>query len=222
MDNATTSIDDQQADLLTDIVKIGSAITGAANDVSMISAIENQIKRYLPSTGWNLYRVDPDKNELYCVIATGADENKIKNIRIPIGEGIAGKVAENNELLFITDVNKSEHYSPEIDKLIGSHTRSVIAVPLVYQEKVLGVIEIINPSQSTTSLQLKVLTTIADFSAVAINNLLLRESHSGTGVRDTKLHELFSNIAISITVSLNSRLNQKPNHFTLLSPKVWT
>ena len=68
----------------------------------------------------------------------------LKTFRLKIGQGIAGYVAAKGKPLTVNDTSKSAQFFPGIDKTTGFITRSALCVPLVSQQKVAGVIQVLN------------------------------------------------------------------------------
>jgi diguanylate cyclase (GGDEF)-like protein len=91
-------------------------------------------------------------------------------LQLPPGEGIAGWIADTGKPLIVEDVGKDPRFSARVDKYTGFITHSIIGVPLKANDKVFGVVELVNKlnGEAFTSFDLKVLTTIADFAGLAI------------------------------------------------------
>ncbi|MBU2461807.1 GAF domain-containing protein, partial [bacterium] len=90
----------------------------------------------------SLMLVDDETQELVFEVAEGGKE--IKEIRLKIGEGIAGWVAEKGEPLLVKDVSKDSRFSGKADEKSGFVTKSILAAPLKAKDRVIGIIEAIN------------------------------------------------------------------------------
>lgn len=152
--------------------QIAKSITISLQAENIATSIMIQIEHYFKPDNWSLFQVDSLSNELYFVVAKGLDMALLKPIRIKQGEGIVGLVAQSREPMLIVDVRNSIYFSPKMDELTGFITQSVLAVPIVYQTQVLGVIELINVQDGRvfSEKELDILQTIADFAAIALNN----------------------------------------------------
>jgi len=84
-----------------------------------------------------LYSEEAD--ELYIVHATGLSERVVRNTRQRLGEGIAGIVARDRKGKLIKQSGDQTLYSHDRDR---SDIRSAISVPLVYEEHLLGVLNV--------------------------------------------------------------------------------
>ena len=91
-------------------------------------------------------------------------------IEIPLGKGIAGQVARDREPLIINDAQSNALVYKKVDKLTGFITRSILAVPVLYNEELLGVIEVINARkrQGFDSSDKDVLVSFSNLAAVAL------------------------------------------------------
>ena len=163
----------QRLKQLTTFSDLGKAITSTLDLKEILNIVMEKISDLLQPKNWSLLLVDDEKNELYFEIVVGEGADKIKNIRLKIGEGIAGWVAREGAPLLIPDVNKDPRFYKKADESSQFTTKSIIAVPLKSRGKCLGVIEIINKISEQDSFKeedLLVLTTIADYTAIAIEN----------------------------------------------------
>ena len=85
-------------------------------------------------TAWSLLMVDERAQELYFEIAIGHGAEKLKDVRLKLGEGIAGWVAEHEEPLLVEDVRSDIRFSPRIDEFTQPNTHSVLCVPIKGRE----------------------------------------------------------------------------------------
>lgn len=154
---------------------IGKIITSSLQLEEILDGIMEEIHIFFNPENWSLLRLDPVSNQLFFVIAKGIDFQRVKNIRLNPGEGIAGKVALTGKAIFVPDINTQCEYSPKVDEETGFRTKSIIAVPVKFRDEVFGVIEIINrlDEKNFTEDEFLILKSIADFAAIAFANSLL-------------------------------------------------
>ncbi|RKY87672.1 hypothetical protein DRQ09_04085 [candidate division KSB1 bacterium] len=69
---------------------------------------------------------------------------KLKDLAVPQGMGIVGWVASRGEPVLSNDTEKDPRFSDAVDMISGYKTKSIIAVPVLYKDVVIGVIEVIN------------------------------------------------------------------------------
>jgi diguanylate cyclase (GGDEF)-like protein len=170
-------IDQAQKNLEKLFLTIGKAVTSSIEEKVIINTIMRQIELFFKPANWSFLRLDSTTNELYFVVAKGISVKNIKSIRFRLGEGIVGKVAKTGKPMLIQDVRRDPNFNNKIDKLSGFKTQSIIAAPLIFNKKILGVIELINSLEKKkfNKRALRLLEAIADFSAIALNNSIAYE-----------------------------------------------
>uniref|UniRef100_A0A914H147 PDEase domain-containing protein n=1 Tax=Globodera rostochiensis TaxID=31243 RepID=A0A914H147_GLORO len=67
-----------------------------------------------------------------------------KEIRFPLGKGIAGHVALTGESLSIQNAYEDERFNREIDSMTGYHTQSILCMPIFIRGSVIGVVQMVN------------------------------------------------------------------------------
>ena len=152
--------------------EIGKALTSSLEIREILQKIMQTIGDYFRPSNWSLLLIDENKNELYFEIVVGEVSDRIKDIRIKVGEGVAGWVALNGQPLLVPDVTQDPRFLKRIDKISNFATESIIAVPMKIRNKVLGVIELINKNELNplNKRDLEILTTVADYAAIALEN----------------------------------------------------
>ncbi len=172
--------------------EIGKALTSTLNLNQVLQIIMEKISSLFRPDTWSLLMVDEQTGELYFEIATGEAAESLKEVRLKPGEGIAGWVATRGEPLVVDDVSSDKRFAPRLDELTNTQTRSVVCVPVKSQDRVLGVIELINcvgqfPLDNEDLFRLQAL---ADYAAIAIQNArVVQQIHELTITDDcTKLY----------------------------------
>lgn len=152
--------------------EIGKTITSSLDIKEVLSIIMQKITEILKPKDWSLLLVDEKTMELYFEVVVGERAEKLKDVRIKIGEGIAGMVAKNGKPLIIENTLEDKRFSRRIDETANFNTRSIVCVPLKSKGKVRGVIELINTLDEGAfeESDLVFLQTIADYAAIAIEN----------------------------------------------------
>jgi len=104
-------------------------------------------------------------------------KRSLVNLLLAPGEGIAGWVAQHGRSAIVPDVSVDPRFSPVIDRQIGFHTVSVLAVPLRVRDKVIGVLEVVNKHNGKFDTHdCFLVETLAPSAAIAIENALLVKS----------------------------------------------
>jgi diguanylate cyclase (GGDEF)-like protein len=150
---------------------VAKALTSSLDLDSILQTIMEKMAEYFRPDTWSLLMVDEQKEELYFAIAVGAAAEALKEIRLKMGEGIAGWVAKHGEQVILPDVESDPRFARRIDEVTHSETRSVICVPLRSRLRVLGVIQLVNADIPRFSEQeLFFLQALCDYAAIAIEN----------------------------------------------------
>lgn len=126
---------------------------------------------------------NPEKNVLKFasvkdeIVGDKAEEILTKSIELKMGEGIAGLVAEKRKPLIIKDAQKDSRFFKKADKSTGFVTRTLLAVPVVHRDELLGVIEVLNAKDRPCfdKADQELLTSFANLAAVAIIRARLLE-----------------------------------------------
>ena len=93
----------------------------------------------------SVFLLDRAAGELSSRVATGIADSPVKEIRFPIGVGIAGEVARTGTVVNLPDAYADPRFNPEFDRRSGFHTRSMLAVPLAdHDGTTVGVLQVLN------------------------------------------------------------------------------
>lgn len=114
-----------------------------------------------------------EEDELLFQIAIGETADRVKPFRLKMGQGITGWVAQNAKGYFTNDVQNDPRYYRTVDTELHFVTRSLIAAPLIVNDRVIGVISATNKRDGFATVDLDLLTTIAGSAAIAIENARL-------------------------------------------------
>ncbi len=114
------------------------------------------------------------KQELYFQASTDqVNATQMRGIIIP-AESIAGWVALNREPVIVANVQHDSRFFRNIDQLLKFKTRSIVAVPMISKDQLIGVLEVLNKrSETFTSFDQEILMVLAGQAAIAIENTRL-------------------------------------------------
>lgn len=141
----------------------------------LLKEIMESCKVLMKAEASSLMIYDEKENNLVFRVATGEKGEIVKQISIEMGEGIAGWVAENRESLLIEDCYKDPRFNPDFDKKSNFITKSMLCVPLIHREKLVGVIQVINKKNDKpfTERDLNIFNLLASQCAISIENAKL-------------------------------------------------
>src|ERR1700691_1570315 len=149
--------------------ELGKALTSSLQLDQVLRTIMEKIEEFLRPDTWSLLLVDEDKRELYFELAVGKNAQILKDVRIKMGQGIAGWVAENDKAVIVPDVSRDTRLFAHVDDQTKMETHSIVAVPVRYRDHCLGVIELVNcvGPDGFHDRDLALLEALADFAAIA-------------------------------------------------------
>jgi diguanylate cyclase (GGDEF)-like protein len=152
--------------------ELGKALTSSLQLDQVLRTIMEKIDEFLRPDTWSLLLLDEIKQELYFELAVGKGAPALKDVRIKMGQGIAGWVAQHDEAVIVPDVSKDTRFFAKVDEKTKMETRSIVAVPVRYRDHCLGVIELINcvGTDGFQDRDLSLLEALADFAAIALEN----------------------------------------------------
>src|SRR2546422_716495 len=160
------------APLPTASSKWSSCLASSTSSSDQVSGRRNSsIFSMMVRRTWSSWR-DEAKQELHFELAVGKGAQALKDIRIKVGQGIAGWVAQHGEKVIVPDVSKDTRFFSKVDEKTMMETQSIVAIPVRFRDRCLGVIELINcmGPDGFQGRDLALLEALADFAAIALEN----------------------------------------------------
>jgi diguanylate cyclase (GGDEF)-like protein len=149
---------------------IGTSIVAERSIRGVLDRVMEHIGSFFGPLNWSLLLVDSTQGELVFARVVGRSAEALTGRRVRLGEGVAGWVAQRGVSAIVEKPSEDPRWSDRLDVLTGFKTESIIAVPLRSGDKVFGVIELLNrlDGRPFTAFDMRVLSTIADFAAIAV------------------------------------------------------
>ncbi|MDX1377818.1 MAG: ATP-binding protein [Anaerolineales bacterium] len=117
---------------------------------------------------------DDTARQLYFQVATNIDEPTMRGLVVPLEKSIAGWIVTNREPLRIEDAHKDDRFFSDVEQSIGYETKTLLGIPLITKNKVVGVLEVVNKKRGKfTDPDESMLTVLGAQAAVAIENARL-------------------------------------------------
>jgi signal transduction histidine kinase len=124
-----------------------------------------------------LFLIDALTGDLMFQRALGKRAKEVKPFRVPRGKDIAGRVALTGKPLLLREADLNQHRLHELEQQLNLPIRNLLCVPLISHEQVIGVLEIINKEDGDfTQSDLELLSSIASYAAIAIENARLHQN----------------------------------------------
>jgi len=117
---------------------------------------------------------DNTADQLYFQVATNMDEPTMRGFVVPLQGSIAGWIVNNRKSVHITDVHNDPHHFNDVEHTTEIPTESLLGIPLITKEKIVGVLEVVNKRDGEfTGSDENLLLVLGAQAAVAIENARL-------------------------------------------------
>ncbi|MCD4784552.1 MAG: GAF domain-containing protein [Candidatus Eremiobacteraeota bacterium] len=155
-------------DELSILYEISNALSSTLNLEELLKLIVRNALNSFDAQVVSLMLLDKENEELSIHFAEGLNEDIIKDTKVRLGDGIAGRVAKTGQPLLLVDMMGID--TVDIDK----NTKSAMSVPLKIKNEVIGVLNVSKTSQYRfTETDLKLLFNLASLAAQAIERASL-------------------------------------------------
>ncbi len=158
----------------------------------VLRAVLEQMRNTLSVAGCSVWLLDTSTGELVCHECVGLKSEIVQGWRLLPSQGIAGWVATHRQSAIIPDTDVDQRHFKGIESETGVDTHSLLAVPLQIQERVIGVLELVDLEIARfTQADLALAEALALTAATAIENARLYEqARHDAQVREALLQEV--------------------------------
>lgn len=140
----------------------------------LLSRIVHAAAEVSGSEAASILLYDDASRQLYFQVSTNIDEPTRRGIMVPLEGSIAGWIVNNRRPVRVADVKNDPRFFGEVAQLTGFATESILGVPLITKNKIVGVLEAINKQRGKfTDADESLLLVLGAQAAVAIENARL-------------------------------------------------
>lgn len=166
---------EERARQLAVLNEVGSSITSTLDLRTVLETIVAKAIELLGAEAGSLLLVDDQHNELIFEVTFGPAAEDLRGQRLPFGKGIVGAVAQTRQPQIVNEAQTDVRWLRDVDRTTAFSTRSIVAVPMVTKNRVIGVLELINKRDADrfTEDDQQLLTAFATNAAVAVDNARL-------------------------------------------------
>jgi GAF domain-containing protein len=140
---------------------------------SLLQSTVEVARAIFGSKAASVFLLDEESDELVFEAVAGEGAGELIGVRFPSSTGIAGWVLVTRQPLVVEDVTTDTRFSREAAQSTGFMPKGIMAVPLLVEERALGVLEVLDrPTQSQFTLaELDLLGLFANQAAIALDLL---------------------------------------------------
>lgn len=129
------------------LLRVSCVINSIRDYRELLTSLLQITKEVMDCEAGSLYSYQPETNDLIWHVALGAKADKLKDVgRLQMGQGVAGWVAQNQKPTLVANAATDSRFFRGADTKTGFVTRSIVCVPLLVGEKLVGVLQALNPS----------------------------------------------------------------------------
>jgi len=185
---------------LTTLVGVSSMITSELDLDQLLTTIMDLACQVMKAEASSLMLLDESTNELTFRVALGEKGEEVKQYRVKMGEGIAGWVAQHRQPLLVEDASRDPRFKKEIAESIDFPTKSILCVPVIVKDKLIGVIEVINRVDG------------GHFDRRDQNLLMAIASEAGIALENAKLYRDIRSLYLNVIEALARTIDVKDSY----------
>lgn len=135
------------------LLAAASALLGEVerDHAELLGAVVATARALFGAAAATVFLLDGESGELVFEAVSGEGESRMIGRRFPASRGIAGWVLSAHEPLVADDLSASPVFARDLAETTGYIPRSLMAAPLTHREEAIGVLEVLDPAQATTS-----------------------------------------------------------------------
>jgi len=161
----------RQARILVLLNEIARELSSILNLDELLSRVAELLRKLIDYQMFSILLLDASGEKLQNRFSLRFNENTHLKQEVPLGRGLVGEAALSKQAILVPDVSKDSRYieaNPE--------TRSELAVPLIYKDKVIGVLDLEHTRRGFfTDDHKRTMMTLAAQVAIAVENARLYE-----------------------------------------------
>lgn len=159
----------------------GGVLAGEELNRALLQSIVDTARAIFAAQASSIFLLDETRDELVFEAVSGQGSDALLGRRFPAGTGIAGWVAATRQPLVVEDVQSDPRFAREAAESTGYVPRAVMSVPLLHEDRALGVLSVLDRSTETpfTLAEMDLLGRFANQAAIALDLLLrARRAHA--------------------------------------------
>jgi len=191
-------VNERSLESIHSLLDLSDMAGGATEMEGLIKRVVFTASRVMNAERASLFLLNPASGELWSKVVEGEESLEI---RIPVGTGIAGWVAQHGEMVNVTDAYQDPRFNPDIDRITGYRTGTVLCGPVKnMQGETVGVIQVINKKSGVFGKQdERVFRAFAYQTAISVENFGLYQKM----IESNKTKSILLDVATSVAQTLD-------------------
>lgn len=186
----------QRAEDMASLNRIARTVSSSLDLDEVLRRVIAELNRSFRVEAGSILLVDPERNDLYFATTLEGGLERFLDVRLPLGVGIVGDVAQTGRPALVNDPAADPRFYGKISSDVGFTTRNILCVPLFSRDRVIGAIELLNKVEGDFDPEdLERLQGIAGTVAVAIENARL---HAQTEAERGRLTAILTSTADAV------------------------
>jgi len=162
------------ASRLRDIEAVTDAALSRLDEQALLETLLDRVRKVLQADTAVVLLLDQSAGHLLATAASGIEEEVWQGVRVPLGDGFAGRVAACGEPVILTTVDPTTVRNP---LLVDRGLKSLLGVPLFAGGKVIGVLHVGSLEDRPFGQQdAELLQLAADRAALALQSLMSQDA----------------------------------------------
>ena len=160
------------------VQEVSRALSSEGDLDSLLELIMQKVTELMEADRSTLYLLTEDGSQLWSKVAQADAPGEAVMIRLQVGDGVAGWVAQTREVVNIPDAYADQRFQPAFDLKSGYRTRSILGVPMMgSQGAMVGVLQVLNKADGPfTRPDEELMLALGSQAAIAIENARLYHS----------------------------------------------
>jgi PAS domain S-box-containing protein len=156
--------------------RASQVINTSLNVREVLETVLEETRSVLNVTASSVWLLEKESSELVCWQATEPFGQYMNGWRVATGQGLVGWVGRHGESLMLGDMQADPRYYRGLYEQAGTRPRSLLAVPLLIRQEVIGVFQVVDEAGDRfTDHDLRIMQSLAAAAATAIDHARLHE-----------------------------------------------